>query len=215
LRIVCCATHKVSEGESALKSKLLLSIMAVASALILPMAAVGQIAPEKPPKDVTGPVYKYEAYVGYGYTSLNQVNLSRSGLQGVSASLARNFGDHFGIKADGGHYAWSVTSKNPGTPTVDMLLVGPVVRGNLFEKWSGYAEGLFGGIHTGGVPIQPGVSFAGGFGIGVDYNRNAKWAIRAFGDDIGSAFTIQPYQSGFSTHMRWNARAGIGVVYHF
>lgn len=207
--------RRMSEGESALKSKSLLSIMAVASALILPMAAVGQIAPEKPPKDVTGPVYKYEAYVGYGYTSLNQVNLSRSGLQGVSASVARNFGDHFGIKVDGGHYAWSVTSKNPGTPTVDMVLVGPVLRGNLFEKWSGYAEGLFGGIHTGGVSIQPGVSFAGGFGIGVDYNRNARWAIRAFGDDIGSSFTIQPYQSGFSTHMRWNARAGIGVVYHF
>jgi hypothetical protein len=205
----------VSEGESALKSKLLLSIMAVAWALILPTAALGQIAPEKPPKDITGPVYKYEAYVGYGYTSLNQVNLSRSGLQGVSASVARNFGDHFGIKVDGGHYAWSVTSKNPGTPTVDMVLVGPVVRGNLFEKWSGYAEGLFGGIHTGGVSIQPDISFAGGFGIGVDYNRSAKWAIRAFGDDIGSAFTIQPYQSGFSTHMRWNARAGIGVVYHF
>jgi len=24
--------------------------------------------------------YKYEAFVGFGYTSLNQVNLSRSGL---------------------------------------------------------------------------------------------------------------------------------------
>ena len=72
-----------------MKSKLLLSILAVASALVVPMAAVGQIAPEKPPKDVTGPVYKYEAYVGYGYTSLNQVSLSRSGLQGVSASVTR------------------------------------------------------------------------------------------------------------------------------
>jgi hypothetical protein len=203
------------EGESALKSKLLLSIMAVASAVIVPMAAVGQIAPERPPRDVTGPVYKYEAYVGYGYTSLNQVNQSRSGLQGVSASVTRNFGDHFGLKLDGGHYAWNVTSKNPGSPTVDMLLLGPVIRGNLFEKWSGYAEGLFGGEHTGGVSIQPNIAFAGGFGIGVDYNRSARWAVRVFGDDIGSSFTIQPYESGFSTHMRWNARAGIGLVYHF
>ena len=78
-----------------MKSKLLFWIVAVGSAVVVPMAAVGQIAPEKPPKDITGPVYKYEAYVGYGYTSLNQVNLSRSGLQGVSASVARNFGDHF------------------------------------------------------------------------------------------------------------------------
>ena len=198
-----------------MKSKLLFWIVAVGSAVVVPMAAVGQIAPEKPPKDITGPVYKYEAYVGYGYTSLNQVNLSRSGLQGVSASVARNFGDHFGLKVDGGHYAWNVTATNPGSPTVDMVLVGPVVRGNLFEKWSGYAEGLFGGIHTGGVSIQPGISFAGGFGIGVDYNRSARWSLRAFGDNIGSAFTLQPYQSGFSAHTRWNARAGIGVVYHF
>lgn len=203
------------EGDFALKSKLLLSIVAVVLAFVVPAAAVGQIAPEKPPKDITGPVYKYEAYVGYGYTSLNQVNQSRSGKQGVSASVTRYFGDHFGLKADGGYYPWDVTAKNVGNPSVDMVLVGPVVRGNLFEKWSGYAEGLFGGVHTGGVSIQPGISFAGGFGIGVDYNRSARWGVRLFGDDIGSAFTIQPYESGFSTHMRWNARAGIGVVYHF
>jgi hypothetical protein len=203
------------EGDCALKSKLLLSILAVASALVVPVAAVSQVAPEKPPKDLTGPVYKYEAYVGYGYTSLNQVNLSRSGLQGVSGSITRYFGDHFGVKADGGYYAWDVTSKNPGNPKVDMVLAGPVVRGALFEKWSGYAEGLFGGVHTGGVSIQPDISFAGGFGVGVDYNRSPRWAIRAFGDDIGSSFTLQPYQPGFSSHMRWNARAGIGLVYHF
>ena len=159
-----------------MKSKLLLLILAMASAFVVPMAAVGQIAPEKPPKDVTGPVFKYEAYVGYGYTSLNQVNLSRSGLQGVSGSVTRYFGDHFGLKADGGYYAWNVTSTNPGKPVVDMVLVGPVVRGNLFEKWSGYAEGLFGGVHTGGLSIQPDISFAGGFGIGVDYNRSPRWA---------------------------------------
>lgn len=203
------------EGEFALKSKLLISLVAAALALVVPTAAVSQIAPEKPPKDVTGPVFKYDAYVGYGYTSLNQVNQSRSGLQGVSASVTRYFGDHFGVKADGGYYAWKVTASNPGSPKVDMVLVGPVVRGNLFEKWSGYAEGLFGGVHTGGVSIQPDISFAGGFGVGVDYNRSARWSVRVFGDDIGSAFTIQPYQSGYSTHMRWNARAGIGLVYHF
>ena len=198
-----------------MKSSLLLSIVAVASALVVPMASQGQIAPERPPKDVTGPVYKYEAYVGWGYTSLNQVNQSRSGLQGVSASVARNLNSHVGIKLDGGHYAWSVTASNPGNPTVDMVLLGPVVRGDLFEKWSAYAEGLFGGVHTGGISIQPDISFAGGFGIGVDYNRSPRWAIRLFGDDIGSSFTLSPYQTGYSTHMRWNARAGIGLVYHF
>lgn len=196
-----------------MKSTLLLSILAVASAISVPMAA--QVAPEKPPRDVTGPDYKYEVYVGYGYTSLNQVNQSRSGLQGVSGSITRGFGDHFGLKVDGGHYAWPVTSSNVGNPTVDLFLAGPVLHGNLFEKWSAYAEGLIGGAHTGSVTIQPKVSFAGGFGIGVDYNKSARWSVRAFGDDIGSSFTLVPYTPGDSPHMRWNARAGIGLVYHF
>ena len=198
-----------------MKSSLLFSIVAVASALVVPMASQGQIAPERPPKDLTGPVYKYEAYVGWGYTSLNQVSQSRSGLQGVSASVTRDFNPHLGLKLDGGYYAWNVTATNPGKPTVIMGMVGPVVRGDLFEKWSAFAEGLLGAEHTGGVNIQPDVSFAGGFGIGVDYNRTSRMAIRLFGDDIGSAFTISPYQQGYSTHMRWNARAGIGLVYHF
>ena len=198
-----------------MKSKLLLSVLAVASAIVIPISAVGQVAPEKPPKDLTGPDYKYEVYVGYGYTSLNQVNQSRSGLQGVTFSVMRGFGDHFGIKGDYGTYRWDVTATNPGSPTVDMFLGGPVVRGNLFEKWSAYAEGLIGGVHTGGVSIQPDVSFAGGIGAGVDYNKNARWSIRAYGDDIGSSFTLVPFSPGDSPHRRWNARAGIGVVYHF
>jgi hypothetical protein len=85
----------------------------------------------------------------------------------------------------------------------------------LYEKWSGYVEGLVGGVHTGGISIQPNVSFAGGIGIGVDYNRTPRWAIRLFGDDIGSSFTLTPFQPGDSPHMRWNARAGVGVAYHF
>lgn len=196
-------------------SKWLFSIVPLASAFLVPVAVRGQVAPERPPKVITGPVYKYEAYAGWGYTSLNQVNQSRSGLQGVSASITRDIGDHFGVKIDGGHYAWSVTSTNPGKPTVDMILVGPVVRGEIWEKWSGYAEGLFGGIHTGGESIQPPISFAGGFGIGIDYNRSARLSVRLFADDIGSAFTLAPYQTGYSTHTRFNARAGIGLVYHF
>ena len=87
-----------------MKSKLLLSILAAASAIVVPFSAVGQVAPERPPKDLTGPDYKYEAYVGYGYTSLNQVNQSRSGLQGVSGSVMRGLGEHFGVKVDGGYY---------------------------------------------------------------------------------------------------------------
>ena len=201
-----------------MKSKFLFLILAVASAIVVPISANGQVAPEKPPKDLSGPDYKYEGYIGYGYTSLNQVNQSRSGLQGVTGSVMRGFGDHFGLKADLGYYGWDVTAtnpSNPGKPTVSMYLGGAVVHGHLFEKWSAYAEGLMGGVHTGGVSIQPDVSFAGGVGVGLDYNKNERWSLRAYGDDIGSSFTLVPFQPGFSPHMRWNARAGIGLVYHF
>ena len=200
-------------------SKLLVSIVAVASALVVPFAARGQVAPDRPPKDVTiGPEYRNDVYVGWSYTSLNQVNQSRSGLQGFSASVTRNFGNHFGLKADGGYYGWDVTGTNlanPGKPNVSMVLAGPVLRANLFEKWSVYAEGLLGGVHTGGVSIEPNISFAGGPGIGLDYNHSARWTVRAFGDVIGSSFTLVPFQPGFSPHRRWNARAGVGLAYHF
>jgi hypothetical protein len=198
-----------------LKSKFLLLVLAPLLALLLPMAAMGQVAPDRVPTVRTGPDYKYSAFVGWGYTSLNQVNQSRSGLQGVAASVTRDFSDHFGVTIDGGHYAWSVTSSNTGNPSVDLVMAGPVVHGDLYGKLSGFAHALLGGAHTGGVAIQPGVSFAGGFGVGVDYAKSPRFSFRLYGDDIASSFTLVPYQRGFSPHMRWNARAGVGVVYHF
>lgn len=200
-----------------MKSTLLLSIVAAASAIVVPIAALGQVAPEKPPKDLSGPTYKYQAFVGWGYTSLNQVNQSRSGLQGITASVARDFGEHFAVKVDGGHYAWTVTSSNAsvGNPSVDLFLAGPVLRANIFENWSAFVEGMMGGAHTGNISIQPKVSFAGGIGIGVDYNFSPRLALRMYGDDIGSSFTLSPYQPGFSPHRRWNARGNIGIAYRF
>jgi len=184
----------------------------------MPMGASCQVIPEKVPAQQTGPVYKNEAFIGWGYTSINQVTGSRSGLQGVAGSYTRDFSDHFGVTAEFGHYAWDVTAtnpENPGKPSVDLFLAGPEVRANLYEKFSGFAHGLLGTAHTGGVSIRPDVSFAGGLGLGVDYNHSTRWGIRVYGDAIGSAFTEVPYQPGFSSHTRWNARAGIGVVYHF
>lgn len=196
-------------------SKLLLSILAAVPAVLMPIAVSCQVAPDRAPAQPTGPVYRYDASVGIGYTSLNQVNQSRSGLLGVSGSVTRYFGDHFGITADGGHYAWSVTSSNTGNPTVDLFMAGPVVKANLYEKFSGFAHGLLGGAHTGNIAISPNVSFAGGFGAGIDYQMKPRISLRFYGDDIGSSFTLSPFQPGFSPHMRWNARTGLSVVYKF
>jgi hypothetical protein len=198
-----------------LKSKLFLSVLAPVISCLIAIAANGQVAPERVPAQPTGPVYKNQGYLGWGYTSLNQVNQSRSGLQGIVGGYTRDFGDHFGVVAEYGHYLWDVTAENTGNPSVDLILAGPVVRANLYEKLSGFARGMIGTAHTGGVSIQPDYSFAGGVGLGLDYNRNARWTIRMSGDIIGSAFTLVPYQPGFSTHTSWNARAGVGLVYHF
>jgi hypothetical protein len=198
-----------------LKSKLLLLIVAVASALYVPIAAVGQVAPEKPPKDLSVPTYRNEVYVGWGYTSTNQVNLSRSGLQGVTGSIKRDFTDHFGVKFDNGYYGWDVSATNNPHFTEYMFLLGPVVHANLFERWSVFAEGFMGGVHTGGISIEPSVSLAGGPGVGLDWNRTQRWSVHMYGDYIASSFTLTPFQSGYSPHIRWNGRAGIGVAYHF
>jgi hypothetical protein len=197
-----------------LKSKLFVSVLVAAFAFLTPAAANCQVAPERPAQ-LAGPVYKNSVFLGWGYTSLNQVNGSRSGLQGIAGSYTRDLSDHFGVVGEFGHYAWNVTASNPGSPSVDQYLVGGQVRANLYEKLSGFARGLIGTVHTGGVNIQPDYSFAGGAGLGVDYNHSQRWGFRVSGDIIGSAFTLVPYQTGYSTHARWNARAGVGVVYHF
>lgn len=198
-----------------MKRKMLLSVLAVVPAVLMPFAALGQLAKEKAPAETNEPTYKYEAYVGWGYTSLNQVNQSESGLQGVSASFTRDWGKYFGITAEGGHYAWTVTRANPEKASVDLFLAGPVLHANLYGNASLFVHGLVGVAHTGGVSIQPDESLAGGAGIGVDYKLTPHFGLRAYGDDIASSFTVVPYESGDSAHMRWNARGSIGVTFKF
>ncbi len=195
--------------------KLLFSILAVISAALMPLAASSQIAPDKPVSQSTEPNYKNEAFVGWGYTSLNQVNQSRNGLQGVSFQYTRNLGKYFGITGEGGHYAWVITSANTGNPTVDMYLGGPIFHAPLYGRTSIFVHGLLGVVHTGNVSISPDKSFAGGLGIGVDYGLRPRLALRLYGDDIGSAFTVVPFEPGDSPHTRFNARASLGVVYKF
>jgi hypothetical protein len=199
-----------------LKRKKLLSILAVLPAALMPLAASSQIAKEKPaPQTIESP-YKWQVFAGWGYTSLNQVSQSNSGLQGVSLSLTRNYGRFFGVAIEGGHYAWTLTRSNPVQTSVSQYLAGPEVHAPLFEKLSIFAHGLIGAVHTGGdVLIEPDYSFAGGVGLGLDYKLNPRWGLRAYGDDIGSSFTETPFQPGFSPHRRWNAHAAAGVTFKF
>jgi hypothetical protein len=209
---------------------LLLSILALVSAAFMPLAATSQIAPDRPPRaPETEPSHKYEVFAGYSYTSLNQVDQSRYGLQGVNLSVTRDWGRYFGLTADGGFYSYPLTIGksstdlgNPGNPSVDMLLLGPVLHAHLMGHIDGLFHVLLGGAHTGGeVNTRPSVSFAGGLGGGLEYKLNPRFAVRLTGDNIASSFvanastTVCASGSGCSPHERWNSRASIGIVYKF
>jgi hypothetical protein len=200
-----------------LKSKFLLSVLALVSAGFMPLAATSQIAPDRgaAPAERAEPSFKYEIYAGYGYTSINQVNQSRHGLQGVNVSVTRDFGKYFGITADGAFYQYPLGTGNPTKPTVDYFLAGPVLHANLYGKTDVFVHVLLGGAHLGNVSAVPNISFASGMGGGVDYLLSKHLSLRAAGDDIESAFVEDPNHLGYSAHDHWNARATFGVVYKF
>jgi hypothetical protein len=198
-----------------LKRKLGFSILAAVAAALSPLAATSQIAPEKTPRQTTGEEYKYTVFAGWGYTSLNQVSQSNSGLQGVTISVTRDWGKYFGVTVDGGHYQWVVTRSNPESASVNLYLAGPEFHAPLYERVGIFVHALIGAAHTGGVAIEPADSFAGGVGLGIDYKLRDRLGLRVYGDDIGSSFTLTPFQPGFSPHRRFNARASVGVTYRF
>ena len=201
-----------------MKRKWLLSILAVVPAALMPLAAAGQIAPDRGARpEPTEPTYKYQVYAGAGYTSLNQVNQSRYGLIGTNIAVTRNFGRYFGVTADGAFYNTSVGSGNPGKPVVDLVLFGPEFHAPLYGHINIFARVLLGGAHSGGESQTPNISFAGGAGMGLEYGLSKHFALRASGDSIASAFS--PINNspllGYSPHTRSNARASFGVAYRF
>ena len=191
-------------------------MMAALVAALLPMAAMSQVdSPTSPTAEKVEPTYKWEAAAGYGYTSLNQVNESQSGLQGVEASITRDFSKHFGVIADGAYYKYAIKSGNPGTPSVEAVLFGPVVRAELYGHISGFVRGLIGGEHVAGESEVPNISFAGGIGGGMEYSLSPRWAMRASGDDILASFVQDPNHLGYSPHKHSNGRAALSVVFKF
>jgi hypothetical protein len=198
-----------------LKRKPLLLFFAAVAGAFLPPAVAAQVSSSSAPAEPTEPVYHYEVSAGYSYTSLNQLNQSRSGLQGPELSVSRLWGKHFGLVADGGYYRYPLISGNPGTPVVDMVFFGPEFRADLIGRTSGFIRGLLGAEHTGGESETPNVSFAGGFGGGMEYKLTPRLSMRAGGDDILSSFVQDPEHLGYSPHRRGNARGFFGVTYRF
>ena len=200
-----------------MKRKLWFAMLALSAGALTPISAIGQLAkPDAPAQpEKLEPTYRYAVSAGYGYTSLNQINQSRSGLQGVEVSVMRDFSRHFGLMADGAVYQYAIKSGNPGSPSVDMVLFGPMLHADLYGRFGAFVRAFIGGEHTGGDSISPNISVAGGFGLGMDYKLNPRFSLRASGDDILASFAQDPGHLGNSTHRRANGRAALSVVYHF
>jgi hypothetical protein len=217
------------------------SILAIVPAVLLPLSAASQVVPDSGDTSAAKaqPTYKYEAYAGFGYTSLNQVNQSRYGLMGVDLSLTRDWGRYFGLSGMANYYkpplsfgnsgtstnsTTGVTTDNgnPGDPSVYVVLVGPEIHATVYGNVSGFIHGGMGIEHTGGEEETPNLSFAGGLGGGLTYNLTPRLAIRASGDKIGAAFSLRnntsqsnPNSGSYSPHRTWNSSGTIGIVYRF
>jgi len=200
-----------------LKSKWSLSVLALVAASMLPLASAAQATPDRTSHPAADVNYKYLFYAGAGYTSLNQVNQSRYGLIGTNLEVSREFGRFFAVTADGSFYSNSVGTGNPGNPSIDAVLFGPEVHGNLFDRWSIFARALIGGEHSGGENQTPNISFAGGGGGGVEYAVTPRWVVRVSGDAIAAAFSVRNNTPalGNSPHTTRNPRASIGIGYRF
>jgi len=206
-----------------LKRTFLLSILAMVPAALLPLAAASQASPTGGSRstDESERTFKYEVYAGYAYTSLNQVNQSRYGLQGFNASVTRDFGKYFGLTAEGDYYripiSKPVVAGSNAIPVVESVLFGPVLHANLYGKFGGFFHGLLGGEHTGGESQTPNISFAGGIGGGMEYTLSPRLSLRATGDYIGASFSLtgNSAELGNSPHRSWDPRASFGAVYRF
>jgi hypothetical protein len=213
-------------------------LLAGLPAVLIPLNAIGQTAPAEgqSPADQSTRSYHYEAYAGFGYSSLNQVNQSRYGLMGVDLALTREWGRYFGLSGKINYYKpplalrsstttttsstgtpITVTNGNPGDPSIYEVLVFPEIHATIYNNWSGFFHGGMGAEHTGGESETPRLSFAGGFGGGLTYDINSRFAIRAYGDKIGAAFSLRDNtpQEAYSPHRTWNSSGTIGIVYRF
>ena len=216
-----------------MKRTSLLSILAIVAAALLPLAANSQgffpfhhhqhntVETAAPAETEETSPFKYDAYIGYGYTSLNQVNGSRYGLEGAELAVTRYWGKHLGLIADGAAYLHPLESPVVTgltiSPTVDVVLFGPVFEAKFYGHTSLFGRGLLGAEHTGGTKQTPNISLAGGVGIGMDYQLGPRLFLRAAGDDIASSFSLinNTPQLALSPHRTRSSRATFGIVYKF
>lgn len=213
-----CAPVPIEE-KFKLKRTLLFLLLAAVTAALAPKNAIGQVNPDEAPGAAQA-APKYEVYAGVAYSRIRQVTESYSGLVGGKVSVSRDFGKYFQVMGSGDYYKYGTGHSdipNKGDPSIYTFLVGPALHATLYGNLSGVIFGEIGGEHTGGEHITPSISFAGGFGGGLAYNLNRRFAVQLTGDRVAASFSLpnnNPVLAN-STSRTWNARGTFGIVYRF
>jgi hypothetical protein len=203
-----------------LNRTILLRISVMVAAALAPLAAAGQVNPDAGKSSGQGEAtYKYEAYAGFAYSRLRQVPVSFSGLLGGKVSLSRNWGKYFQLTGSVDYYRRGIGhgGRPNGNPSIYSFMIEPGVHANIFGNLGGLVFAEVGAEHTGGESMTPNISFAGGFGGGLNYSLFPNLAVQLTGDRVGASFPLPGAngQNGYSTHRTWNVRGTIGVVYRF
>lgn len=203
-----------------MKRTLLFFLLAAMGAAFGTLPAASQVNPEAAPAPTQAAPYKYEAFVGVAYSRIRQVPVTYSGLVGGKATLARDWGKYFQLMGSVDYYKLGTGHKslpNPGSPSIYTFMVGPAIHATIYDNLSGVFFAELGGEHTGGEHETPSISFAGGFGGGLAYNLNNRWALQLTGDRVAASFSLPNNNSqvSYSTNRTWNARGTFGVVFKF
>jgi len=197
------------------------TLAVLALCLVTSMAARGQKAAAA---DASGDAPEqqrpYHLYAGVAETSQNQLVHAHGFLLGYQIALTRDFGKYFAVTAEGASFMHSLSSNNFAesgySPNVAQILAGPEIHSPLFGHLAGSLHILAGGSHTGGGGIvhgNPGVSFAYGYGAGLEYTLSPHWSIRLSGDDIHASFVQGAPEN--TPHAYSDAQSSIGLSYRF
>ena len=137
-----------------------------------------------------------------GYSLLHANSLVGGNASGWDGSIAANFNQWFGLKADfSGHYTsiagFAVRDHN--------FLFGPQISYRT-DKLTPFAHLLLGGSHLSG-DFPSDTSFAWALGGGVDWNVRPRVAVRLVQADL--------LQTRFGDDTQHNGRFSFGVVFKF
>jgi opacity protein-like surface antigen len=189
------------------------------SGLILALATPALAQDETP---------KVEASAGYSYVRVNVDTTAAGGTgtqgfngNGGSGSIAFNMNRWFGVVADFGGYTHSETitvggTTVTGTATAYSYLFGPKIASRGHEKWTPFAQALFGGVHgnasgsTGGVSLGSTSEnvFGMAIGGGLDYNVSKHVGIRV----IQAEYLLTKFTDGVNNRQN-NVRLTFGIVF--